>query len=95
MIRQENNIIGLITAHPFFGTAEVDRLYKFICPTSSGRDDDPKLNPAVDLDLSKLGCEKVLVCVAEKDRLRERGVAYDETLRSGGWDGTVKLMKRS
>ncbi|KAI4298443.1 hypothetical protein L6164_032002 [Bauhinia variegata] len=87
------NINGLIIAHPFFGTAEVDGLYKFICPTSSGRDDDPKLNPAVDPDLAKLGCEKVLVCVAEKDRLRERGVAYYETLRSSGWGGTVKLVE--
>ncbi|KAJ7001119.1 hypothetical protein NC653_011528 [Populus alba x Populus x berolinensis] len=39
----------------------------------SGGDDDPRLNPAVDPNLSKMGCEKALVCVAEKDFLRDRG----------------------
>ncbi|KAJ6905969.1 hypothetical protein NC652_023655 [Populus alba x Populus x berolinensis] len=40
---------------------------------SSGTDDDPKLNPAVDPDLLKLKCDAVLVCVAEKDGLKGRG----------------------
>jgi hypothetical protein len=39
-----------------------------MCPTSSGAD-DPKLNPAVGPDLSKFKCDKVLVCVAAKNKL--------------------------
>lgn len=58
--------------HPFFAGKEEDKMYKYLCPTSSGCDDDLKLNPAVDPNLSKLGCKKVLVCMAEKDWLRNR-----------------------
>ncbi|KAF8034169.1 hypothetical protein BT93_C0446 [Corymbia citriodora subsp. variegata] len=84
-------IKGMLIVHPFFGGKEVDEMYKFMCPTSSGLDDDPKLNPAVDPDLPKTACEKVLVCVAEKDWLRNRGVKYYEALCGSGWKGKAEL----
>ncbi|XP_050260937.1 2-hydroxyisoflavanone dehydratase-like isoform X2 [Quercus robur] len=86
-------IVGVLIVHPFFGGKECDEMYKFMCPTSSGCDDDPKLNPAVDPDLSRLGCAKVLVCVAEKDWLKDRGVAYYETLGKSGWGGSVEFFE--
>ncbi|XP_054786295.1 probable carboxylesterase 1 [Prosopis cineraria] len=86
-------IVGMILLHPFFGTSEEDKMYRFMCPTSSGRDDDPKLNPGEDPNLSKMGCEKVLVCVAGKDGLKERGVKYYETLRKSEWGGRVDLIE--
>ncbi|KAK9942170.1 hypothetical protein M0R45_007851 [Rubus argutus] len=55
-------------------------MYRFMSSTSSGCDDDPKLNPAVDPNLAKMRCGKVLVCVAEKDWLRDRGVGYYHTI---------------
>ncbi|CAK7329835.1 unnamed protein product [Dovyalis caffra] len=84
---------GVIIVHPFFGDKEVDKMYRYMCPTSSGGDDDPKLNPAVDPNLSKIGCDKVLVCVAEKDFLRNRGEAYYHTLAASEWGGKVEFYE--
>ncbi|KAI6677899.1 hypothetical protein NL676_038695 [Syzygium grande] len=84
---------GMLAVHPFFGGKETDEMYKFMCPTSTGLDDDPKLNPAVDPDLPKMACEKVLVCVAEKDWLRNRGVKYYEALCGSGWEGKAELVE--
>ena len=88
-------IIGTLVVHPFFvcGTKEVDEHYKFMSSTSSGSDDDPKLNPGADPDLARMGCDKVLVCVAEKDWLRNRGLAYYETLDKSGWSGSLELVE--
>ena len=59
----------------------------FACPTSS-RLDDPLLNPR----LSCFGCEKVLVCLAEKDFVRDGvvlqgGIGEEWMGRSGGGYG--------
>ncbi|KAF9684288.1 hypothetical protein SADUNF_Sadunf04G0102400 [Salix dunnii] len=32
--------------HPYFGAPKPGQVYKFMCPTSSGSNDDPKLNPS-------------------------------------------------
>lgn len=86
--------VGLLVVHPFFGCKEPDEMYKFLCPTSSGCDDDPKLNPAVDPNLDQMACGKVLVCLAEKDWLRERGVEYYETMKKcSEWGGNVELFE--
>ncbi|KAL5788398.1 hypothetical protein ACOSP7_005347 [Xanthoceras sorbifolium] len=86
---------GLLIVHPFFGGKEPDKMYKFLCPSSTGCDDDPRLNPEVDPNLKSMVADRVLVCVAEKDWLRNRGVAYYETLRksSNGWNGNVELYE--
>lgn len=84
---------GVIIVHPFFGSEEVDEMYKVMCPTSSGCDDDPKLNPGVDPNLSKMGCSRVLVCLAEKDGLRNRGLRYYETLGKSRWGGKLELFE--
>lgn len=86
-------ITRMLIVHPYFGTKEPDKFYKYICPTSSGADDDPKLNPAADPNLLKLKCDKVLVCVAEKDMLRGRGVGYYETMSGCGWGGGVEFFE--
>ncbi|KAB5541351.1 hypothetical protein DKX38_014325 [Salix brachista] len=79
----------LLIVHPFFGGREPDKFYQYMCPASSGTDDDPKLNPAMVPDLLKLKCDAVLVCVAEKDKFKGRGVAYYEAVKKCGWGGTV------
>ncbi|KAK4437863.1 2-hydroxyisoflavanone dehydratase [Sesamum alatum] len=61
-------------------------------PNSTGFD-DPLLNPAMDPNLSKLGCRRVLVYVAEKDILRDRGWYYEKALRKSKWDGVVKVVE--
>lgn len=41
-----------------------------------------------------MGCEKVLVLVAENDELKPRGVEYCEALRSSsGWKREVELVE--
>ncbi|PIA46363.1 hypothetical protein AQUCO_01500115v1 [Aquilegia coerulea] len=47
----------------------------------------------VDPNFSRLGCKRVLVCVAEKDGLRDRGKFYYEELGKSEWDGVVEFME--
>lgn len=99
-------LVGIALIHPYFtgkepiggerdnviGKAKGDKLWLFACPTSSGLD-DPLINPVVDPNFSKLGCDKVLVCVAEKDMFRDRGWYYKEELEKSGWGGLVEVME--
>jgi acetyl esterase/lipase len=86
------NIIGLLMVHPFFGGKEPSKMYGFMCPTSAGFR-DPIIYPAVDPKLPSMAGAKVLVCLAEKDSLRDRGLDYCETLSKSGWGGTVSLYE--
>ncbi|KAM3695102.1 hypothetical protein ACJW31_07G105400 [Castanea mollissima] len=51
------------------------------------------INLAMDSRLSSLGCTRVLICVAEKDVLEERGLLFCETLRKSGWNGEVQIVE--
>ncbi|XP_057964546.1 probable carboxylesterase 5 [Malania oleifera] len=82
---------GMILIQPLFGGPERDKLYRFLCPSSKGWEEDPKLNPAVDPDMKTMGCGRVLVCVAEKDRLRDWAQSYYETLKESEWVGSVEM----
>nr|QEE79633.1 tannase [Diospyros kaki] len=86
-------LLGLVVAHPFFAGKEPDKMMQYLYPGSSASDDDPKLSPNADPDLGKMGCSRVLACVAEKDWLKPRGVAYCETLKKSSWKGTVELIE--
>ncbi|KAE9600047.1 putative carboxylesterase [Lupinus albus] len=48
--------------------------------------DDPRVNPVAEgaPSLAWLGCRRVLVCVAEKDVLRDRGWLYYNALGRSG-----------
>ncbi|KAL3538890.1 hypothetical protein ACH5RR_002256 [Cinchona calisaya] len=73
--------------------AFVDGLWHFIYPNTIGLD-DPLLNPLVEpLKLSSLGCKRVLVYVAEKDVLKDRGWAYKEALEKSDWGGEVEIVE--
>ncbi|CAK9154624.1 unnamed protein product [Ilex paraguariensis] len=72
------------------------RIWMFVYPSASGGIDNPMINPFADdaPSLSGLGCSKVLVCVAEKDPLRDRGVHYVEAVKEeSGWKGEVELVE--
>ncbi|KAL1561041.1 putative carboxylesterase 2 [Salvia divinorum] len=86
-------ILGVFLVHPFFGNKEVDKVYKVLCPASSGRDDDPRLNPAVDPRIGEMAGRRVMFFVAEKDPLRDRGRAYYEGLKKSEWSGEVEIME--
>jgi acetyl esterase/lipase len=70
----------------------VDESWIFVSPTTSGLDDF-RYNPAADSRMASLGCTRVLICLAEKDALRQRGLFYYETLRKSGWGGEVEIVE--
>lgn len=85
-------IVGLVAFHPFFGSDGPNKLLELIFPTNGGSG-DPRLNPDSDPKLGSLGCEKVLVLVAEKDFFRERGWAYHEAVKKSGWSGKLEIVE--
>ncbi|CAN1278495.1 Probable carboxylesterase 13 [Linum perenne] len=88
--------VGIVLIHPYFWGRTVEGIWYFACPTTSGCDDpyiNPYINPAFDPKLAGLGCSKVLVMVAEKDFLRDRGNYYYELLKGSGWKGEVEIVE--
>ncbi|KAJ0823969.1 putative carboxylesterase [Helianthus annuus] len=96
---------GVILLHPFFWGKErvgsesdnaratiVGDLWKIAHPGTSG-EDDPLINPAMDPKVSDLGCSKVLVYVAEKDILKDRGHYYKDILGKSGWRGDIEVIE--
>ncbi|CAL5069217.1 unnamed protein product [Urochloa decumbens] len=101
-------ISGVVLVHPYFLSdgrvaseernpvmaENLVRMWRVVAPASTGLD-DPWINPlaagAPALDL--LPCRRVLVCLAEKDVLRDRGRAYCEGLRASGWCGEVEVVE--
>ena len=74
--------------------AMVDKWWQFVCPSGRGND-DPLINPFVDGGprFKDLGCDRVLVCVAERDILRDIGRLYYETLVKSGWGGRAEIVE--
>lgn len=85
-------IVGMVLVHPYFGNDRPDKLLNFIFPTISGPNDH-RIYPNKDSDLSTLGCNRVLILVAERDWLNDRGRTYYEALRQSGWGGTVEIVE--
>ncbi|PKU75526.1 probable carboxylesterase 2 [Dendrobium catenatum] len=99
---------GVALIHPYFWGSEpigsestdpavrstVEKLWQFVCPNSTGPD-DPRINPlAVDAaNLALLGCDQLLVTVAEKDTIKHRGKAYYEKVKQSGWEGKAELVE--
>ncbi|KAF3943219.1 hypothetical protein CMV_030201 [Castanea mollissima] len=99
-------LLGVALVHPFFWgsnpigseaqnpsrKALVDRLWPFVCPAQPDND-DPWANPVAEgaPSLAQLGCRRVLVFVAEKDILRDRGWLFYEALSRSGWMGVVEI----
>ncbi|KAJ4844768.1 hypothetical protein Tsubulata_003472 [Turnera subulata] len=95
------NVEGIVLVHPYFwGTQRigceaklkkkkkelVEGLWYLANPTTSGFD-DPLFNPVRDPKFASLGCSRVLVLVAEKDPVRDRGYYYCEQLGKSEWKG--------
>lgn len=100
------DLSGLIMMNPYFwgkdpigseedliGVKEImNKFWISACRTSTGSD-DPWVNPCLDPDISRLGCDRVLVFVCEKDVLKHRGWLYYETLKRSGWGGEVGILE--
>jgi acetyl esterase/lipase len=95
---------GLLVIHPYFNAVAAapstgvmqeksEAFWRFVCPGTPGLD-DPLCNPfseAAGGSAARVAAEHVLVCVAEEDALRDRGVWYYESLRASGYRGEVEL----
>ncbi|XP_057421956.1 probable carboxylesterase 12 [Lotus japonicus] len=100
------NLEGIALIHAFFwgverigseaekpeGVAFMENWWRFTCPTTTGSD-DPLVNPAKDPNLGKLGCKRLLVCVAGNDLLKDRGWYLKELLEKSGWQGVVEVVE--
>jgi acetyl esterase/lipase len=79
-----------------FRRSLVDNWWKFVCPSDKGND-DPLINPfadgAPDIGKSFVYIDKVLIFIAEKDILRDRGQNYYEKLVSCKWKGKVENVE--
>ncbi|KAG6653117.1 2-hydroxyisoflavanone dehydratase-like [Carya illinoinensis] len=84
-------VIGAILVHPFFGGMEDDEMWLYMFPTSGGLE-DPRLKPPAE-ELSRLGCERMLIFFAENDHLRGVGGSYYEELKKSGWGGSVEVVE--
>ncbi|KMT15892.1 hypothetical protein BVRB_3g055800 [Beta vulgaris subsp. vulgaris] len=80
---------GMILIHPYFG--EDDKMWMYMCPTNEGPK-DPRMKPAVE-DLARIGCDRVLVFLAENDRLYGAGKMYTEEFIKSGWKGKLEIME--
>lgn len=101
-------IVGIALIHPYFWGKEpigmevqdpirkamVDKWWMFVCPSEKGCD-DYLINPFVDgeLGLEGLACDRVLILVAEKDILKDRGWLYHENLVKSRWRGTAEIVE--
>ncbi|CAN6210952.1 unnamed protein product [Urochloa humidicola] len=102
-------IAGAVVVHPYFLGAgavpseetdpamaqSVVTMWRAVCPGTAGVEDDPWINPlaAGAPALRGLACGRVLVCLAEKDVVRDRGRAYAEGLKESGWGGEVEVLE--
>lgn len=87
-------IRGICLIHPYFGRriSGVDRCWAFVYPDNSGFE-DYRINPKVGLKMWRLACDKILVCLAEKDEMRERGLFFCECLRESEWVGDLEVWE--
>lgn len=100
------SITGVVLVHPFFWgrnpvgaetndlseRRKIRGLWRLVCPTTNGYD-DTWINPGNDPKLKNLGCDRLLVFVAEQDLLKHRGWYYHEELKKSGWKGEVEIME--
>ncbi|XP_073135147.1 2-hydroxyisoflavanone dehydratase-like [Henckelia pumila] len=102
---EKSKILGALLSHPFFwGSTPVGnepkenieesliyRIWVFVWPDADNGIDNPLINPIGDggPSLSSLGCSRIMVCVAEKDVLTARAIAYAEKVKKSGWKGEV------
>ncbi|KAK6916470.1 Alpha/beta hydrolase fold-3 [Dillenia turbinata] len=84
-------VIGAALFHPYFGGTGDDKMWLYMCPTNTGLN-DRRLKPDQE-DLALVGCDRVLVYVAELDHLKGVGINYYEELKKSGWGGSAELVE--
>ncbi|KAF0908211.1 hypothetical protein E2562_023836 [Oryza meyeriana var. granulata] len=67
---------------PMLAPVRLDALWPYVTAGAAGND-DPRIDPPAE-EVSSIPCRRVLVAVAEKDVLSDRGRRYAAQLRCGG-----------
>ncbi|KAL4285121.1 hypothetical protein GQ457_16G028770 [Hibiscus cannabinus] len=69
-------------------------IWQLVYPEAPGGVDNSMVNPMVlgAPSLAGLGCPRLLVSVAGKDLLRDRGIMYYNAVKESGWKGEVELV---
>ncbi|KAG0478002.1 hypothetical protein HPP92_012721 [Vanilla planifolia] len=72
----------------------MDELWRAVSGGKKGLDHE-WINPAAEAEgaVAGMGCRRLLVCVAERDPMRERGAAYYEMVKRSGWKGEAELVE--
>lgn len=70
-------------------------IWQLIYPDAAGGIDNPMVNPVIPggPSLAGLGCSRLIVSVAEKDSLRDRGILYYNAVKESGWKGEIELIE--
>ncbi|XP_039067808.1 2-hydroxyisoflavanone dehydratase-like [Hibiscus syriacus] len=70
-------------------------IWHLVYPEAAGGIDNPMINPVVPgaPSLAGLGCSRLLVSVAGKDSLRDRGISYSNAVKESGWEGELELVE--
>ncbi|KAK8511067.1 hypothetical protein V6N13_013478 [Hibiscus sabdariffa] len=69
-------------------------MWHLVYPKVAGGIDNPMINPVVEgaPSLTGLGCSRLLVSVAKKDQVRDRGISYYNAVKESGWQGELELI---
>ncbi|XP_017974254.1 PREDICTED: 2-hydroxyisoflavanone dehydratase [Theobroma cacao] len=97
-------LLGAFLSHPYFWGSESSTdhdksmptlAWEFVYPSAPGGIDNALINPLGPgkPSLAGLGCSRLLVCVAEKDQLRDFGVLYYDAVKESGWQGEIELFE--
>lgn len=95
-------LLGAFLSHPYFldgpgpGLELAYKMWEFVYPNAPGGSNCYMINAIGGVgapSLAELGCERVLVVVAEKDELRDTGVRYYEAMRESGFGGQLELFE--
>ncbi|KAJ1423779.1 Alpha/Beta hydrolase fold [Sesbania bispinosa] len=102
-------ILGAVLACPYFygshpiGSEPVtdieqnffNLVWKLVYPSAPNGIDNPFINPLAPgaPSLAGLACSRIVVFVAGKDGLRDRGVWYYEAVKKSGWQGKIELFE--
>ncbi|KAK8492603.1 hypothetical protein V6N13_017576 [Hibiscus sabdariffa] len=95
-------ISGGFLSHPHFlcsGAEDAKSLptliWEFVYLSAPGGPGNALINPfgPGKSSLTGLGCSKLLVCVAEKDELRDIRIMYYNAMKESGWKGEIEVYE--
>ncbi|CAJ1977246.1 unnamed protein product [Sphenostylis stenocarpa] len=84
-----------VESEGLLGGVKIGGVLRFVYLDAPRGIDNPLINPLAGgaPSLASLGCSKMLIFVAGKDDLRDRGIWYYDAFKESGWKGDVELVE--